>query len=262
MATNKLDELIAALETAFGGNRRALSATAELPIADVAGARERTATDAVRRDPVDHQTVIVAPVPLAGSSTGADRVGDAQVGAALTASAASDAGLGQLTAELQLLRPATSQHTVTLQGNTETLAAWLLGSTSPIAAASSGGGAGGVLSKTLGSMFGISPLISGVLSLFGIGQHQDPPPLVDFSLPAPINQDIGVRPDNSLTPLTYGDNGLAKPDPRTVASSTQVNVQVNAMDSRSFVDRSDDIARAVKEAMLHSHSLNDVVVDL
>ncbi len=41
-----------------------------------------------------------------------------------------------------------------------------------------------------------------------------------------------------------------------------VNVQVQAMDSRSFLDHSQEIARAVREAMLNSHALNDVVSEL
>ena len=36
-------------------------------------------------------------------------------------------------------------------------------------------------------------------------------------------------------------------------------MNIQAMDSQSFLDRQDDIARAVREAMLHSNSLNDVV---
>jgi hypothetical protein len=34
------------------------------------------------------------------------------------------------------------------------------------------------------------------------------------------------------------------------------------MDSRSFADHSDEIARAVREAMLRSHSLNDVIAEI
>jgi hypothetical protein len=34
------------------------------------------------------------------------------------------------------------------------------------------------------------------------------------------------------------------------------------MDSRSFLDHSDDIARAVRDAMLRSHSLNDIVSEI
>jgi hypothetical protein len=42
----------------------------------------------------------------------------------------------------------------------------------------------------------------------------------------------------------------------------QVVVQVQAMDSQSFMDRSQDIAQAVRQAMLNSHPVNDVILDL
>ena len=45
-------------------------------------------------------------------------------------------------------------------------------------------------------------------------------------------------------------------------NATQVTVNIHAMDSRSFLDRSQDIAQAVREAMLNMHSINDVVNDL
>jgi hypothetical protein len=41
-----------------------------------------------------------------------------------------------------------------------------------------------------------------------------------------------------------------------------VHVHVKAMDSQSFMDRSNEIANAVKSAMLNSHSLNDVVSEV
>jgi hypothetical protein len=37
---------------------------------------------------------------------------------------------------------------------------------------------------------------------------------------------------------------------------------VQAMDARSFMDHSAEIARAVREAMLHSHPINDVMSEL
>jgi hypothetical protein len=49
---------------------------------------------------------------------------------------------------------------------------------------------------------------------------------------------------------------------RNSGAIQNITVNISAMDSKSFMDRSDDIARAVREAMLHSHSLNDVVNDL
>ena len=45
-------------------------------------------------------------------------------------------------------------------------------------------------------------------------------------------------------------------------SAPQITVNVNAMDSQSFMDRSTDIANAVREAMLNMHPINDVVARL
>jgi hypothetical protein len=42
----------------------------------------------------------------------------------------------------------------------------------------------------------------------------------------------------------------------------QITVNVQAMDARSFLDRSNDIAAAVREAMLNMSSINDVVSEL
>ena len=52
--------------------------------------------------------------------------------------------------------------------------------------------------------------------------------------------------------------GLPRPVTNTV-SAPQITVQVQAMDSRSFLDHSNDIALAVRQAMLESSVLNDVV---
>jgi hypothetical protein len=53
------------------------------------------------------------------------------------------------------------------------------------------------------------------------------------------------------------DGGQARP-----GAATQVTVQVQAMDSRSFLDHREEIARAVRQAVLRSHSLNDVLADV
>jgi len=46
------------------------------------------------------------------------------------------------------------------------------------------------------------------------------------------------------------------------SAAPQITVNVSAMDSQSFMDRSDDIASAVRAAMLNMHPINDVVADL
>ena len=54
--------------------------------------------------------------------------------------------------------------------------------------------------------------------------------------------------------------GLPRPQPAASASTpTQITVQVQAMDSQSFLDHSNDIAQAVRQAMLESTTLNDVI---
>ena len=45
----------------------------------------------------------------------------------------------------------------------------------------------------------------------------------------------------------------------TERTPAQVTVQVQAMDSRSFLDHRDEIAAAVRQALLESHSLGDVM---
>ena len=61
----------------------------------------------------------------------------------------------------------------------------------------------------------------------------------------------------------WGENGL----PRSAGSgesgtAQQITVQVQAMDSQSFLDHSDDIAQAVRQAMLNMNSINDVITNL
>jgi len=46
------------------------------------------------------------------------------------------------------------------------------------------------------------------------------------------------------------------------APAPQITVNVQAMDSQSFLDHRSEIARAVRDAMLNSNSINDVVNDL
>ncbi len=45
-------------------------------------------------------------------------------------------------------------------------------------------------------------------------------------------------------------------------AAPQITVQVQAMDSRSFLDHSEEIARAVRQAMLNSNGINDVITEL
>jgi hypothetical protein len=88
---------------------------------------------------------------------------------------------------------------------------------------------------------GLGSLISGITSLFG-GEKKAPPALQLFKLPEAVNQTVHLQSASSGSPA--------------------VNVHAQTMDTPSFVNRSNDIARAVKTAMLNSHSLNDVIAEL
>jgi hypothetical protein len=78
-------------------------------------------------------------------------------------------------------------------------------------------------------------------------------------LPAPVQSQAGLTASapGQVSPVSYGATG--QPRAQSAGGSAQVTIQVNAMDSQSFIDHSDDIANAVKQAILNSNSLNDVI---
>ena len=76
---------------------------------------------------------------------------------------------------------------------------------------------------------------------------------------AAIQTQGGGTASGQGTAVDYGQGGA----PRVVQNAApQVTIQVSAMDSRSFLDHSQDIAQAVRDAMLNMHSINDVISDI
>jgi hypothetical protein len=136
----------------------------------------------------------------------------------------------------------------------------------PIASSVAGGGTGtSVVSKALGSGFALSPIIGGLLSLFGGGHDETPPPLVRFALPPSVHLEAGMTQSNrnDIYRVGYGQGGAPRIADRPAAvNAPQVTVQVQTMGSRSFLDHSEEIARAVREALLNSNSLSDVLAEL
>src|ERR1019366_1421830 len=80
----------------------------------------------------------------------------------------------------------------------------------------------------------------------------------------------GASPDvnGQSAGLTYEQMGIPRsytPAAGSVSATgaaPQITVNVQAMDARSFLDRSNDIAAAVRDAMLNMNSINDVVNEL
>jgi len=153
--------------------------------------------------------------------------------------------------------------------------------------ASGGSTAGSVITDVFESGFGVVPLVGEVLGLFGGGSNNPPPPL-KYRMPSSISftsaetadglsaagyDQMGVprvydaADSDSGTNSDAGTSGLA---PATAggsnagpgAAAPQITVSVQAMDAQSFLDRSSDIAQAVRSAMLSMSSINDVVNEL
>jgi hypothetical protein len=129
----------------------------------------------------------------------------------------------------------------------------------------------------LGGGLTLLPVVSSLLQLFGVGQKEELPSLEKFALPAPIRAEAGLSQSGDTFLIDRGVGNRIRPMPAPASTtsvtgtqsmskqstaSSSITVNVQAMDSQSFMDRREDIARAVREAMLQSHSLNDVVSEL
>jgi hypothetical protein len=164
----------------------------------------------------------------------------------------------QLTQNIGYLVPASQAQAEALLANTEALGV--------STAAHSSGGVTSTLSNIASTLTGgalsLSPILSGILSLFG-GGSSAPAPLTPFYLPPTINfQAANTGPAGSQLPgADFGQTGNARAM-SSAQAGPQITVQVQAMDSQSFMDHSHDIAQAVRDAMLNMNSINDVITDL
>ena len=158
--------------------------------------------------------------------------------------------LSQAGQQIAQLQSAYQQQASLITANTQAIQ----GNTSAQSGHSALSAAGGVASSLLGggALGLLSPLISGIASLFG--GSSTPAPLAIYTPPPPVAINATL---NSAAPSAAPSAAGS-----TQAAPTQVTVNVNAMDSQSFMDHSDDIANAVREAMLNMHPINGVVASL
>ena len=119
-----------------------------------------------------------------------------------------------------------------------------------------------VMGRTAAMITGVGPIVTGLLKLFGSDDPEPLPVLEKFQAPQSVSVEAGLRSDGSYAPIRYAQGGLPEATASGPQGSPTIQVNIQAMDSRSFMDRQDDIARAVREAMLHSNALNDVVLEL
>jgi hypothetical protein len=143
---------------------------------------------------------------------------------------------------------------------------------------------GNALGAVVKTGLGMVPLISGLFHLFGGGSAEEAAPLPRYVQPSPIEleqaawgADVGesgydqtgmprLLPAIERTPVAASSveatTGTVAGESGRSAVQPVINIQVQAMDSQSFLDRSHDIARAVRDAMLNLNPINDVINDL
>jgi hypothetical protein len=174
--------------------------------------------------------------------------------------------LADASRQIDALRSANQTLAEVVQNNTQAV------SQNSAAQSSGGKGAtstiGSVASTVFGSGLGIAPLVASIAHLITGSGPDAPPTLIPHTPPASLQLDFADTKQaytgiGAFSQVTYGQNGLSKSAAaQAQPAAPQVSIQVNALDSRSFMDHSNEIALAVRQAMLNMHSLNDIVSDL
>ncbi len=113
---------------------------------------------------------------------------------------------------------------------------------------------GGNLMSAIG---GIGGLVSSIVSLFG-GSKQDPAPLIPFGLPASQAQTFAVNQNPGST-STSGSATLGGIYGSAQYSSAPT---VQSVHDQLYQYQSQQIAQSVKQALLNSSSLNDVIAEI
>jgi len=168
--------------------------------------------------------------------------------------------LGQLVGELGQLRTASQTQAAAVAENTQAVWQNTVTQTSvdKVSALSS---AGRTVWKVLSSGLTLSPLWSGLARWIGGSKTEEPAPLAVYVPPPAVRLEGEVSRAGGQEQYQWEWEELW-PRQRVARQAPQITVQVQAVDSRSFLDHSEEIARAVREAMLNSHALNDVVSEV
>ena len=158
------------------------------------------------------------------------------------------------------------------------------------------GGTGSTIESAVTTFFegglGIVPLVSGLIGLFG-GGSKAPPELDKYQKASSIDF-VSADTPSGLAAADYDQLGMPRLAETALPSSTptgnsstsssgagssstvgnggstvqggattpQMTLNIQAMDAQSIMDRSGDIAQAVRSAMLNMNSINDVISDM
>jgi hypothetical protein len=208
-------------------------------------------------------------VPISGlisavTQPGADQVPASSVNPADPA--ASDA-VGQLSRELESLRRQLGAAEETARRQADLLEqntrAVLLSNSRPESTLAATARDAVSTVRNSGGLGLLSSPIAGLVNWLTNRSVSAEPDPVPYSQPAPIDGNLGLSSTAGTAPVTYRADGLPRQTPAAApAQAPNITIHVQTMDSRSFLDNSDQIASAVREAMLNSHSLNDVIGEM
>jgi hypothetical protein len=169
------------------------------------------------------------------------------------------AEFGRFAGQLSELARTTAEQGDALSANTNALF-------QNTAAQSQGGAAGAVatVARGFGSrLLSGNPLLGGIAGIFG-GRTSDTPveSFARYLRPERRDLEIGISPSTEAYYVASRSHTVAAGQAHENSGSRpvpQVVVQVNALDTRSFLDHSADIAKALREAVLNSTTVSDVL---
>jgi hypothetical protein len=127
------------------------------------------------------------------------------------------------------------------------------------------GGIASALSGRLSSIGGLGSLISGIVSLFGGGgEKKMSPPLVDFKLPSSQEQTVYVgSKGRNLYQGTVAESANGRvPATGVYSNAGQLQTSGSLPNAQWIQEQSGQIAEAVRNALLNSSSLNDVIGEI
>lgn len=124
---------------------------------------------------------------------------------------------------------------------------------------SSGGGVASILSAAASPVGLVANLIG---SIFGGSSEPAAVKPSKYLPPAAVNYSFGLSANSEdYQPVDGGSSGLSRIAGNSGSSGSNIVIQVQAMDSRSFLDHSNEIAEAVRKALLEAHPLRDAMTE-
>lgn len=107
----------------------------------------------------------------------------------------------------------------------------------------------------------LGPVWRGLFGLFGGGDDAEEPVLNRFLRPEDVATNLSAQQDAAGRSAALRTDGLGTTR-STPAAAPQMQITIQALDARGVLDRSEEIASAVRQAMLTNHSINESLTEL